>query len=151
MKKRERQAIIRRVIVNNAVHTQTELVLLLDREGLDVTQATISRDITEMQLIKVPDENGRTYYTFSSDRPIDGESKLRRNLNGNVIDMTINNQFCLLNVLPGNGPVIASLIKQMNYDEVFGVLSDDSTVLIIASTIDHAVQVRSRLAELGAE
>ncbi|MCF6160552.1 MAG: ArgR family transcriptional regulator [Furfurilactobacillus sp.] len=151
MKKRERQAIIRRVIVNNAVHTQTELVLLLDREGLDVTQATISRDITEMQLIKVPDENGRTYYTFSTDRPIDGESKLRRNLNGNVIDMTINNQFCLLNVLPGNGPVIASLIKQMNYDEVFGVLSDDSTVLIIASTIDHAVQVRSRLAELGAE
>ncbi|MYV05185.1 arginine repressor [Furfurilactobacillus milii] len=151
MKKRERQAIIRRVIVNNAVHTQTELVLLLDREGLDVTQATISRDITEMQLIKVPDENGRTYYTFSSDRPIDGESKLRRNLNGNVIDMTINNQFCLLNVLPGNGPVIASLIKQMNYDEVFGVLSDDSTVLIIASTIDHAVQVRSKLAELGAE
>ncbi|WP_421016562.1 arginine repressor [Furfurilactobacillus cerevisiae] len=151
MKKRERQAIIRRVIVNNAVHTQTELVLLLDREGLDVTQATISRDITEMQLIKVPDENGRTYYTFFTDRPIDGESKLRRNLNGNVIDMTINNQFCLLNVLPGNGPVIASLIKQMNYDEVFGVLSDDSTVLIIASTIDHAVQVRSRLAELGAE
>lgn len=151
MKKRERQAIIRRVIVNNAVHTQTELVLLLDREGLDVTQATISRDITEMQLIKVPDENGHTYYTFSSDRPIDGESKLRRNLNGNVIDMTINNQFCLLNVLPGNGPVIASLIKQMNYDEVFGVLSDDSTVLIIASTIDHAVQVRSKLAELGAE
>ncbi|KRL57330.1 arginine repressor [Furfurilactobacillus rossiae] len=151
MKKRERQAIIRRVIVNNAVHTQTELVLLLDREGLDVTQATISRDITEMQLIKVPDENGHTYYTFSTDRPIDGESKLRRNLNGNVIDMTINNQFCLLNVLPGNGPVIASLIKQMNYDEVFGVLSDDSTVLIIASTIDHAVEVRSRLAELGAE
>lgn len=151
MKKKERQAIIRQVITENSVHTQTDLVALLAKAGLDVTQATVSRDITEMQLIKLPDEDGHTHYTLTTDRPIDGEGKLQRNLRGNVERIAVNNQFCLLDVLPGNGPVIGSLIKQMRYPEVFGVLSDDSAVLVIATTAAGAEQTRDRLASLGAE
>lgn len=151
MKKKERQAQIRRLVANQAIHTQTELVTVLQEAGLAVTQATVSRDITDLQLVKVPDDQGHTYYTFSNDRPVDGEAKLRRNLRGNVVEMKVNDRFCLLNVLPGNGPVIGSLIKQMNYAEVFGVLSDDSSVLIVGNSVLSTTQIRARLASLGAE
>ncbi|GKT02601.1 arginine repressor [Furfurilactobacillus sp. WILCCON 0119] len=151
IKKQERQAVIRRVVANNVVRTQTELVGLLGDEGLDVTQATVSRDITELQLIKMPDDEGHTYYTFAADRPVDGEAKLRRNLNGNVINISVNDHFCLLNVLPGNGPVIGSLIKQLKYPEVFGVLSDDSTVLVIATDAASAQKTQDRFITLGTQ
>ena len=67
MKKRERLELIKKIVLENEIETQKELVKLLKNEGLQATQATISRDINEVGIIKVPASNGRYIYGLSKE------------------------------------------------------------------------------------
>ena len=68
MKKGQRHIKIREYITNHHIETQEELVDILRSDGYNVTQATISRDIKELHLIKVPTENGNYKYSLPADR-----------------------------------------------------------------------------------
>lgn len=67
MKKRERLELIKKIVLENEIETQKELVKLLENEGLQATQATISRDINEVGIIKVPASNSRYIYGLSKE------------------------------------------------------------------------------------
>ena len=82
MNKGQRHIKIREIIANNDIETQDDLVDELKNAGFNVTQATVSRDIKELHLVKVPLVDGRYKYSLPADQRFNPLQKLKRALNG---------------------------------------------------------------------
>ncbi|MEY8662030.1 arginine repressor [Ligilactobacillus faecis] len=145
MKKQERQRIVRKIIQDNEVYRQEDLVERLLELGIEVTQATVSRDVKELQLIKVPTKQGSYRYSLPTAKNDNIEKKLKKLLSDAYLGSKTHRDMCMLKVSPGNGPVLASLISQMKYTEVFSTLGDDDTVMLFAYSDEAAKQIEEKL------
>ena len=137
--------------MENTVYRQEDLVNLLAQRGIEVTQATISRDIKQLQLIKVPLNDGSYRYTLPSEKEVDTTMKLKKTLQDAFVDADVHNEMCVLKVQPGNGPTISSLIEQVDYPEIFACISDDDTVMIFNRSIKGAVKIQDELETMASE
>lgn len=141
MRKQERQKKIRNIINNESIDRQESLVQRLQEEGLSVTQATISRDIKEMQLVKVPAEGGGYRYSIPNYHHQSKEDQLAITLRDSLEELKRNDYFLALTVHPGNGPVVANLIRQNNFTTVFTTIGDDSNVLVVCVSAQAAAKL----------
>ncbi|GAK46934.1 transcriptional regulator ArgR [Secundilactobacillus oryzae JCM 18671] len=148
MKKQDRQKLIKQLLTNQDVERQEDFVDLLAERDIEVTQATISRDIKEMQLVKVPSAAGGYHYAMPVQKKLDTEKKLKRTLKDAFVSFSVQEKSAFLKVLPGNGPAIAALIDQMNYDFVFGTIGDDNTVFTICKSEDGAARYQEIIESL---
>jgi len=151
MKKHERHKLLKQLLVENTVYRQEDLVNLLAQRGIEVTQATISRDIKQLQLIKVPLNDGSYRYTLPSEKEVDTTMKLKKTLQDAFVDADVHNEMCVLKVQPGNGPTISSLIEQVDYPEIFACISDDDTVMIFNRSVKGAVKIQDELETMASE
>lgn len=151
MKKHERHKLLKQLLVENTVYRQEDLVNLMAQRGIEVTQATISRDIKQLQLIKVPLNDGSYRYTLPSEKEVDTTMKLKKTLQDAFVDADIHNEMCVLKVQPGNGPTVSSLIEQMDYPEIFACISDDDTVMIFNRSTQGAVKIQDKLETMASE
>lgn len=127
--KKERQLAIRELIAQKNIQRQEDLVAELNRVGWEVTQATISRDISEMQLVKVPLETGGFAYAIVAQT--DALVRIKRIIQEPTTTIRTQDNFVMITVLPGTGPALKSALEEVDFDELFGMLGDDSDVLII--------------------
>lgn len=127
--KKERQLAIRELITQKNIQRQEDLVIELNRVGWEVTQATISRDITEMQLVKVPLEAGGFAYTVVAQT--DALVRIKKIIQEPTTTIRTQDNFVMITVLPGTGPALKLALEEADFDELFGMLGDDSDVLII--------------------
>ena len=97
-----RQIKIREIISNEQIETQEELVRRLNELDLNITQATISRDIKELQLIKVPAPSGQYIYSLPRDRKYHPIDKLGRYLMDSFVKIDGADNLLVLKTLPGN-------------------------------------------------
>ncbi|KRL83772.1 arginine repressor [Ligilactobacillus apodemi] len=148
MRKQDRQRIIKKIIQENTVYRQEDFVALLSANGVEVTQATISRDVKEMQLIKLPTPDGSYRYSLPTTKQNNTEKKLIKVLKDAYLMSDCHRDMCMIKVLPGNGPALSSLISQMNYPEVFASLGDDDTVLLFARSNEDANAINTKLTAL---
>ncbi|QBO36756.1 ArgR family transcriptional regulator [Periweissella cryptocerci] len=131
MKKSERHRLIRQLIMQQTFSRQEELVSALEvATDEKFTQATISRDVKEMHLVKARISDGTYRYEVSQAGEMLGESRLSRLLRNNIQSMAVQNSMIMLQVVPGSGAVLGNLLDTMAYDDVFGTLSDDAKVMI---------------------
>ena len=151
MRKIDRQRIIRRILQENAIYRQEDLVAILQDKGIEVTQATISGDVKDMQLLKVPTPNGEYRYSVPPSVKTSTEKKLNRILKEAYVSSDFLRDMCVFKVLPGNGPVITSLITQMAYDEVFAAMGDDDTVMLFAKSDEDAQKIHHKLLDMIGE
>ena len=93
MRKSERQRLIRQLLKAHDIQKQEEFVTLLAAAGVKVTQATVSRDIKEMQLVKVPSSNGGYRYSLPSKQRVDTKKKLQRVLADAYVSMAVQDYF----------------------------------------------------------
>ncbi len=144
MKKGQRHIKIREYITNNHIETQEELVDILRSDGYNVTQATISRDIKELHLIKVPTENGNYKYSLPADRRFNPLEKLKRLMQDSFVSLDKATHFLILKTLPGNANALGALIDHLQWDEIIGTICGDDTILIICRTeeITHDIEKR---------
>lgn len=145
MRKKERQRLIKQLLTSNNIQRQEDFVSLLNKQGIKVTQATVSRDIKDMQLVKVPSVTGGYRYSLPTQKNIDTEKKLVQTIRDSFVSVDSQDKLVFMKVLPGSGPVISSLLYQMNYSGIFGTLGDDNTVLIIGKTDEDAINVRNQI------
>ena len=145
MRKKERQRLIKQLLTSNNIQRQEDFVSLLDKQGIKVTQATVSRDIKDMQLVKVPSVTGGYRYSLPTQKNIDTEKKLVQTIRDSFVSVDSQDKLVFMKVLPGSGPVISSLLYQMNYSGIFGTLGDDNTVLIIGKTEEDALNIRNQI------
>ena len=146
--KEKRQFIIKNVIRENEVETQEQLVILLKELGMNVTQATISRDIKELHLIKVPGSEGRMkYQVLEGNSPDNHLEKLKRKIEDVVIKIDCVNHLILLKTLPGNAHVIGVLLDDLKWNEMIGCVCGNDTCLIISKSPEDAETIYERMLE----
>lgn len=129
---------IRELISTRDIETQEELVDALKALGYQVTQATVSRDIKELQLVKTPTADGRYKYALPAEPSYNPESKLRRLLVDSFVSIDQAENLIVLKTLPGNANAVAALIDGLNWENLLGTISGDDTILIICRTRDDA-------------
>lgn len=149
MKKADRQKKIREIITSQSIERQEDLVKKLNELGLQVTQATISRDIKEMQLIKVPAEGGGYRYGLPVTQQHDEAGQLGSTLQDSLLELKRSDRFLALEVRPGNGPVVANLLRKLKGQDVFTTIGDDSNVLVVSTSAAGATQLESYLREIA--
>ncbi|MCE7794338.1 transcriptional regulator ArgR [Salipaludibacillus sp. CUR1] len=131
MNKGQRHIKIREIIANQDVETQDHLVDQLRSAGYNVTQATVSRDIKELHLVKVPMIDGRYKYSLPSDQRFNPLQKLKRALMDSFVSIDHTNNMIILKTLPGNANAVGALIDNLDWEEIMGNISGDDTILII--------------------
>lgn len=147
--KSRRQMKIQEIISNYPIHTQEELAEYLRKEGFDVTQATVSRDIKEMGLIKVPTSDDNYQYAIpGAAQPVNSPERLRRRMKETVTTVNDSENLIVIRTIPGNAQALASLIDQSNWEEVIGTVAGDDTILLIVKPASEVPVVRERIARL---
>lgn len=147
-KKRSRQNAIKEIILKHAIKTQEELVNELMIAGWNVTQATVSRDIKELQLIKLPLDNGNYKYALPIERSIEPLNKLSQYLADNYINMVLAQHLLVLKTLPGTANAIGVLIDQLNWPEIVGTVCGDDTCLIITQDNEQCKIIEDKILAL---
>ena len=108
MRKKERHRLLTRLLTENDIQKQEEFVDYLKSQGVQVTQATISRDIKELKLIKIPSSSGGYRYSLPQETDEDVEEKLDRLLKNAFVSIDEMDKFVILKTLPGNASAIAN-------------------------------------------
>jgi transcriptional regulator of arginine metabolism len=136
--KGQRHIKIREIITNNEIETQDDLVDRLRNAGFPVTQATISRDIKELHLIKVPLDDGRYKYSVPADQRYNPIHRLKRALNDHFVQIDYADNLVVLKSLPGTANVLGALIDSLEWQEIMGTICGDDTILIICRGKDQS-------------
>lgn len=148
MSKAKRHIKIRELIAENDIETQDELVDRLKELGFKVTQATVSRDIKEMHLIKVPSASGKYKYSLPTRQRYDAEEKLKRRLMEAFVSIDQAANFIVLKTLPGNANAVGALIDELDWEEIMGTICGDDTCLILCRTGNKAKAVQQQLKDM---
>lgn len=128
MNKKERLQAIRDLVLRQSVDTQEEIVDHLKQLGVRATQATVSRDIKELGIIKVPSETGYIYGL-----PKSGKTK---SVTRNVLTVTCMDNMMSIQVTPGSTMVLKRQISERFASDIFSIVADDDTILLILRTAD---------------
>jgi transcriptional regulator of arginine metabolism len=129
--KEERHAHIKQIVGQFSVETQEELQKHLEDEGISVTQATISRDIKELQLTKVVGPTGRYTYALPTTPPVYTIEGVRHRLMEVFVSLARAQNMLVLKVLPGHAHSIAWLLDNLPDSDLVGTLAGDDTILLI--------------------
>lgn len=148
MNKGQRHIKIREIIANNDIETQDELVDTLRKGGFNVTQATVSRDIKELHLVKVPMMDGRYKYSLPADQRFNPKQKLKRALIDSFVGIDSANNLLVMKTLPGNANAIGALIDNLDWDEILGTICGDDTCLIICKTNEDSENITTRFLDM---
>ncbi|PSL43204.1 ArgR family transcriptional regulator [Salsuginibacillus halophilus] len=148
MTKGQRHIKIREIITDEEVETQEELVDGLREAGYNVTQATVSRDIKELHLVKVPTMDGRYKYSLPSDQRFNPLQKLKRALTDSFISIDHSEQLLVMKTMPGNAMAIAALIDNLDWEEIMGTVCGDDTILIICREKVQSEEVAQRFLDM---
>jgi transcriptional regulator of arginine metabolism len=148
MNKGQRHIKIREIIAENDVETQDELVDQLKSLGYNVTQATVSRDIKELHLVKVPMADGRYKYSLPADQRFNPLNKLKRLLIDAFIKLDTASHFIVLKTLPGNAQAVGVLIDNLDWEEILGTICGDDTCLIICRSEESTNVIRNRFLDM---
>ena len=147
--KTERQRLIQTVVQQREVATQRELVSALSALGCEVTQATVSRDVRELDLQKVRTHLGRAKYVLSSrERPKDPEQAARHVMRDFARSAAVAQQLVVVRCEIGTASTVARQIDNLNHTDVVGTLAGDDTFLVIVGDGDQAQNMKRYLDRL---
>lgn len=148
MRKQSRQQLIRRLLMDYTIQRQEDFVELLKAENVDVTQATISRDIKEMQLIKVPSHDGSFKYSLPQTTEPNNNDRLQKILQDAFVSMDSMDKYLLIHTIPGNGSLLGDIVEKNYKDILFTVITNDTKVLIICLTEKNVIDLKQQLTEM---
>jgi len=144
--KSERQNEIIRLITTKDIETQEDLAAELRTKGFKVTQATVSRDIREMRLMKVAANGGGFKYARPERAEIAVNERLTRILTDSLISVDSSGNIIVVKTLSGSANVAAEAIDTLEWPEILGTIAGDNTVFVItrneASTLEISEKIR---------
>jgi transcriptional regulator of arginine metabolism len=149
--KRLRQQQIRDLLGTRAIATQHELAAALRERGFRATQATVSRDVAEMGLIKVSRNGARAYSMPPRSGPPEtsGDERLALILRDLPIEVRPSGLMLIVRAVPGSAHAIAAALDRTGWPEVAGSIAGDDTVFIACSDRKALDRVRARLVQLA--
>ena len=138
MARASRQLKILEIISKYDIDTQEELVARLRDDGYSVTQATISRDIKDMNIIKTFTDDGRHYkYVAQQPKEPTTADKFIKIFRNTVISIRSAENLIILKTEQGSASAAAELIDRLEYEEILGVIAGDNTIFVAVDSVDH--------------
>lgn len=149
MKKAARHARIRDIIGRQAIETQDELAEALRQMHIDVTQATVSRDIKELMLIKVPVGDGRYRYAYPASKDaLFSNKRMERLFQDSVTGMDFSENIIVVKTLPGTANAVASALDHAGWPDILGTVAGDDSILVVVKPKEAAGTVMKKLEAL---
>lgn len=143
--RKARQALILKLIEQNNITTQEDLLRFLLESGVNVTQATVSRDIKELGLIKRPAANGSYKYCLSSEAADEKTQKYHTIFAQSVIYADYAGNICSIKCHVGTANAACAAIDSMNWTDIVGTLAGDDTVFVLCRTEGAAVKTKETI------
>ena len=143
--KTNRQSKIIEIIQKNEVETQDELSALLEKDGFRVTQATVSRDIRELMLTKIPTAGGRQKYAVITDAPENLSKKYERVLREGFLSMDMAQNILVIKTVSGMASAVCAAIDAMKMREIVGSIAGDDTIMCAIRTVDDTYAVMKKI------
>ncbi len=143
-----RQTKIIEIIENSQIETQEELAEQLKNNGYHVTQATISRDIKELKLIKVMGQDGRQYYSSLKDVGTIYDERVVAVFRESVLTVDAANFLVVLRTLPAMGQAAALAIDAMEWSEIVGTVAGDDTIFVAVREQKDVAEIIDRFKKL---
>lgn len=127
----KRHAMLKNLISSQEIFNQTQLVKVLKQKGIKSTQATLSRDLMELGVVRVPTENGLIYKLgISGD-----ESALKYRVAEEIISINGNENIIIVKTYPGRAQGVAVFLDKQSHLEILGTIGGDDTIIVVPKSI----------------
>lgn len=136
--KKNRHDLIIDLISKNSIETQAQLTSSLINRGFDVTQATVSRDIKELRLIKIMDSTDKYCYALPKDTDAEVLNRYANVLKHGTISVDYASNMVIIKTIPGSAQGCAMAVETMNLDNVVGLIAGDDTIFIATKDVESA-------------
>lgn len=133
------------------IETQEELAEYLNKEGFQVTQATISRDIRELKLTKIAVSGGKQKYAVMQTAAAGMNEKFLRVLRDGFVSMDMAQNILVVKTVSGMAMAVAAAIDAMNWSEVAGCIAGDDTIMCAVRSVEETVQVMNKIRKIVGE
>ena len=127
------------------IDTQEELASRLNEAGFKVTQATVSRDIRALKMMKVTGKDGKSRYVILQELPTEMGEKYTRVLHDALLTIDQGQNILVIRTVPGMAMGVAAALDALNWEEILGSIAGDDTVMCVARTLEEASSVAERL------
>ena len=140
--KRFRYTKIKEIVQSRPIETQEELAKALQEEGIEVTQATVSRDIKELMLIKVPTSDGHYRYALSQEQNmLMSKNRMARLFQDSIVRVDSALNQIVIHTMPGSANMVAAAIDLAKWENVIGTIAGDDTILIITNSTESVPKI----------
>lgn len=146
-----RHAKILEIINSRDIETQEELAEELRKGGMNVTQATVSRDIKELKLIKVLSDSGKYKYATIMHTENFLSNKLVNIFSQTVIGVEYVNNFVVIKTISGSAPAAAEAIDSLNFEGIAGTIAGDNTIFVMARDAEKAQVITQKMKKMIAQ
>lgn len=146
--KNARQTAILSIIEQNDVETQEELASKLKEMGIAVTQATVSRDIKELRLLKVLSGSGGYKYATADKAEHGLSERFVRMFKDSVLSINFAGNIVVIKTLSGSANVAAEAIDSMHLPEILGTMAGDNTILVVVQNEEEAAKTVNRFRDM---
>jgi len=143
-----RHAKILEIIEDNIIETQEELAEMLKKSGINVTQATVSRDIKELRLIKVLTEDGRYKYAAMKEQDSTLNERLYKVFAETVLSIDYTGNIIVIKTFPGAANAAAEALDAFDLKEVVGTVAGDNTIFVLIRNEENVIPVIERFKKL---
>lgn len=146
--KTKRQSRILEIIQSRRIETQDELIVALQESGFPVTQATVSRDIKELRLIKTLDNTGAYCYAVATPEKAQISSRFHSIFQDSVRSVDFAGNLVVVKCIAGMANAACAAMDSMHWDTVIGTLAGDDTFVCITKTQENAIGLVEELKKL---
>ena len=144
----DRHAKIVELINKYHIETQEELAEYLKAEGFQVTQATVSRDIRNLKLTKIPTEDGKQRYALHKENDHERYDKFIRVLRAGFVSMDMAQNILVIKTEAGMAMAVCAAIDSLKWDEVVGSIAGDDTIMCAIRSVDDTIKVMDKIKEI---
>ena len=143
-----RHAKIVELINKYHIETQEELAEYLKHEGFKITQATVSRDIRDLKLTKIPTEGGRQKYAVHQSMETEMSDKYIRVLKDGFVSIDMAQNILVIKTVSGMAGAVCAAIDSMHLNEIVGSIAGDDTIMCAIRTTDDTIKVMDMISKI---
>jgi transcriptional regulator of arginine metabolism len=135
--KSHRQTRIKEILRDNLIYNQEELVKILSEEGIEVTQATLSRDFQELGVVRTSAAEG-SRYTLNVE---EAGNQIRKLISFEILSIEYNEMVIIVRTLAGRAQGVAHYIDKMNSKLILGTIAGDDTIMIVPNSVKNISEI----------
>ncbi len=143
-----RHAKIIELINKYQIETQEELAARLNDEGFKVTQATVSRDIRDLKLTKIPADDGKQRYALHQNAGSGMNDKYIRVLKDGYISMDMAQNILVIKTVSGMAMAVCAALDAMRWNEIVGSIAGDDTIMCAIRSVDDTISVMDKISKI---